>query len=163
MTFPLSVLASHHPQQEHAYQLQDIDKISTQLGIPWQLSKDIPFAKKIIFIGFEWDLEEKTVTLSESKVIKYNTAIKEWKQKHTHTLEKLQKLYRKLIHASNIFPQGQAYLTSLEAMFPIFGNKPFKPCTPPCSVPQHLNWWAGKLGSSHIPQNIPMPLEVFDT
>ena len=45
----------------HAYNFAHIDGITNQLGIPWELSKDTPFSSAPTFIGFVWDLENKTV------------------------------------------------------------------------------------------------------
>ncbi len=53
----------------------------------------------------------------------------------THTLKDVQKLYGKLLHASLMAQEGRAYLTGLECMLSIFHDAPFKPHTPPRSVP----------------------------
>jgi hypothetical protein len=71
----------------YTYNIQDIDNISNMLGIPWELSKDIPFSSSVPFISFIWDIDDKTVTLSEKKRDKYLNAIKDWQASHTHTLK----------------------------------------------------------------------------
>ena len=94
----------------------DIDALSEQLGIPWESSKTIPFSSMVPFLGFHWDLSNKTVEIMEEKKNKYKDAIKEWQSQPTHTLEDVQKLYGKLLHASLVAPAGRAYLTNLETM-----------------------------------------------
>ena len=94
------------------------------LGILWESSKDVPFSSAVPFIGFLWDLEQKSVTLPEPKKAKYRQAIHEWKKLPTHNLEETQKLYGKLLHSCHIIPQGHAYLTNLEKMMAHSGITP---------------------------------------
>jgi len=130
----------HFPIQEmtttsgFAFSFKHINVISDQLGIPWEPTKDTPFSSKSTFMGFEWDLENKTVMLTCGKCDKYLSAIKEWSKSAKHTLEDVQKLHGHLSHASLVIPEGNAYLTSLQAMLGIFGSNPFMPRTPPRSL-----------------------------
>ena len=113
------------------YGFQDINNISDALGLIWETSKDIPFTTCPIFIGFEWDIELWSVSLPKHKHEKYLAAISDWQQQGTHTLEDVQKLHGKLLHALLVIPHGHTYLTELEAMIPTFGDHPFKPHSPP--------------------------------
>jgi len=143
--FPLVDLSSDSPRseedQKYTYNFEDIDRISRILGIPWEPSKDIPFSPSVTYLGFTWDLDNRTVTLSDSKRTKYIQAIDDWRSSRTHPLADVQKLYGKLLHASHVIPAGRAYLTSLEAMLAIFGDTPFKPRTPPHRSLDDLSWW----------------------
>jgi len=58
MSFPIRDLAT---DRDHGftYDLSDVDHISTQLGIPWERSKDIDFSSSFPFIGFIWDIEKR--------------------------------------------------------------------------------------------------------
>lgn len=55
--FPIQDLSSKSAQSaedaKYAYNLDDINKISNALGIPWEASKDIPWSTTILFTGFE--------------------------------------------------------------------------------------------------------------
>ena len=103
------------------------------MGIPWEQSKDVPFGKVVPFIGFDWDLENKTVSLQKKKKEKYTHAVVQWRRKKTHTLEEVESLYGKLLHTCLIVPEGRAFLTNLESMISIFHDSPHKPCHPPPS------------------------------
>ena len=81
-----------------SYSDVDIDRISTDLGIPWESSKTIPFTTVIPYLGLSWDLEAKTVALSDTKKEKYRNCITEWQNRSTHTLTQVQSLYGKLLH-----------------------------------------------------------------
>ena len=80
MSSPIQDLSQSSPQtykdQQFYYNLNDVDKITNQLGIPWELSKDIPFTLKLTFIGLEWDSSKCMVTLTKAKQIKYINAVK---------------------------------------------------------------------------------------
>ena len=77
----------------HAYDFKHINQISDCLGIPWEPSKDTPFSSAPVFIGFVWDIENKTVTLTPAKCSKYIVAIHIWLSTTAHTLEQVQKLH----------------------------------------------------------------------
>ena len=154
MSFPIRDLSkdSNRPQSEEPFScnLDDIDRISAQLGIPWEKEKDQPWSSVITFTGFVWDIEKKTVALSEKKRLKYLEALLSWKSKQSHTLEEVQKLYGKLLHASSVFRPARAYLTNLEKMLGIFHNSPFKPRSPPRHTAEDLQWWQDLLSASSI-------------
>jgi hypothetical protein len=94
---PIQDLSHNSPRSEHdllfSYNLQDINDLSTYLGIIWQLEKDQPFAQHTIYIGFLWDLNLHTVSLSPPKVEKYLLAIHTWRKKPTHDLQEALQLY----------------------------------------------------------------------
>jgi len=90
-----------------------VDRLSQELGIPWETSKDIPFASEVPFIGFLWNLTDSSVSIPVRKKSKYLAAIVLWESHQTHMLEEVQKLYGKLLQASLIVPMGRAYLTNM--------------------------------------------------
>ena len=141
--------------------MEDIDNYSAHLGIPWQQPKDIPFSSKTTYLGFVWDLDAHTVALLDTKKAKYTKALDEWLRRHTHTLNELEQLYGKLLHASLVIPQGCAFITNLEAMFPLFHHELFKPQTLPWTVPDDLAWWSSS-SLSTPPLPIPTKEESSD-
>jgi len=60
------------------YNIVDINEISYELGIPWEASKDQPFATSTIYIGFVWNLAQCMITLSSNKTEKYINEINIW-------------------------------------------------------------------------------------
>ena len=148
--------------QKYTYNFEDIDALSHQLGIPWESSKDVPFSTSVPYLGLIWDLELRVVTLSESKRSKYLLAIKEWNKSRTHSLNEVQKLHGKLLHAALVIPAGRAYLIHLEAMLGIFSDSPFKPRTPPHGCIEDLLWWSRILSSPPRPIRIPAPCFIHD-
>ena len=90
----------------YTYNFDDIDVISQKLGIPWEISKDRPFASSTTYIGFDWDIETYQVSLAATKKIKYLEATELWLRQPTHTLEDVEKLYSKLLHTCLVIPMG---------------------------------------------------------
>lgn len=142
--------------------MADVDKLSSELGIPWEETKDIPFGTEVPFIGFTWNLTNKTVELSKSKKAKYLEAIILWNSKQTHTLDEVRKLYGKLLHTCLVIPSGRAYLTSLEAFMGNFHHSPFMPRTPPRNTASDLQWWATTLSQPSLLRSIPGPTAIIN-
>jgi hypothetical protein len=159
----LSSISPRSPEEkEFTYGMGDIDRISSELGIPWEASKDIPFGVEVPFIGLQWNLETRMVLLPEAKKTKYIKAIQAWESSRTHILEETQKLHGKLLHASLVIPAGRAYLTGLERMLALFHDSPFMPRTPPRSTPSDLQWWKNRLQQPSITRPIPGTRRVLD-
>lgn len=165
MSTPLHDLSAQRDEtadSEYAYSMEDVDDISSRLGVPWERSKDVPFGKVTPFIGFDWDIERKTVSLQEKKKEKYRSAVEEWRRRESHTLDDVQKLYGKLLHTCLVIPEGRAYLTKLENMLGIFHDTPHKPRHPPRHTNKDLLWWLRTLSESTLTREVPGAQEVID-
>ncbi|PSR72775.1 hypothetical protein PHLCEN_2v11338 [Hermanssonia centrifuga] len=166
MRYPILDLSQRSPRSEEdakfSYNLDDIDWISDQLGVPWQLEKDQLWSSTITFIGFEWNLQSKTVGIGNTKKEKYRAAIAAWRQSRMHMLKEVQKLYGKLLHASLVVQEGRAYLTGLECTLSIYHDAPFKPRTPPRAVPGDLAWWEETLRQPILVRPVPGPVPVVE-
>lgn len=166
MAFPVKDLSSASPRSAHeacfTYGMEDIDRIAAHLGIPWERSKDVPFGTVVRYIGLEWDITHRTVTLPGDKREKYSAAISEWVLRTTHTLPEVQSLYGKLLHACHVIQPGRAYLTRLEIFMGNFHHTPFQPRTPPKGTRADLDWWLTRLTSPPVPRSIPGPIVLHD-
>ena len=115
----------------------------------------MPFGKVVPFISFDWDLENKLVSLQDKKKEKYCGAVEEWRQWKLHTLEGVQKLYGKLLYSCLMVPEGHTYLTKLESMLGIFHNSPLKPQCLPRHLNRDLLWWLCTLTKPTLSQEVP--------
>ncbi|KLO03945.1 hypothetical protein SCHPADRAFT_948152, partial [Schizopora paradoxa] len=124
LSFPLLPQPSSKSGNRYSCDINDIDAITDPLGVPWAKEKDQPFSSRPTYIGFYWDLQERTVGLPDKKKAKYLTAIDVWQNANppTHTLKEAQELHGKLQHAAHILPAGRAYLTALESFLGVFGD-----------------------------------------
>ncbi|KAF4622148.1 hypothetical protein D9613_009325 [Agrocybe pediades] len=145
-----------------AYNMEDVDDLSRHLGIPWESSKDVPFSSAALYIGLLWDLSTSSVSLSPKKTEKYLAAIAEWSKRSTHSLDDVQQLYGKLLHASLVIPEGRAYLTGLETMLGSYGDSVLSSRHPPRSICGELDWWSASLRNSSLSRPIPLPKELVD-
>ena len=160
--FPCLDLSPRSLEDSHySYNFDDIDKVLSVLGIPWERSKDLPFASSTTYIGFKWDLEDISVSLSPEKRLKYADAIRDWLLCPKHDLLDVQKLYSKLLHACLVVPAGRAYLTSLEAMLGLCMPHPFTLYPPVKGSLGDLAWWSYKL-LSPLSRPIPSPSSLHD-
>jgi hypothetical protein len=163
---PIQDLSHQSHRSEHdalfTYCLDDINKISDRLGIPWEKSKDQLFASSTTYIGFVWDLNSRSVSLAVGKIEKYRNAIREWSNRPTHMLKDVQQLYGELLHASATLREGRAYLTGLEHMLKVCSDKPFMPHRPVKSVADDLLWWDESLRSGRVKLSIPPHLLFAD-
>ena len=83
----LTNASTRHPDDaSFTYADVDIDLLSEELSIPWELSKMIPFSMVVTYLGFLWDLNARTVAVPTEKKAKYLDVIEEWHQKSRHTL-----------------------------------------------------------------------------
>jgi hypothetical protein len=129
--FPIRNLSEASPRSDEdarfSCNLADIDEVSDDLDIPWEILKDKDFASTNLYIGLMWNLMRNEVFLAEEKKIKYLKAIEIWSKNAMHILIEVQQLYGKLLHATLVVPKGRTYLTSLEAMLHLTADKPFLP------------------------------------
>ena len=79
LSFPIKDLSLASPRSDHdqrfTYNLDNVNAITNSLGILWKASKDIPFSSSPTFIRLAWDLKACTVTLTETKHLKYLAAL----------------------------------------------------------------------------------------
>jgi hypothetical protein len=147
---------------EFSYNFDDIDHLSAELGIPWEASKDIPFSSTAVYIGLTWDLAEDAVSLPEEKRFKYLASIAEWVARKAHTLEDVQKLYGRLLHATLVFPAGRSRLVGFESMLGIYKETPFVPRHANRTIAGDLIWWSHKLRLDSFARQIPSVVNVVD-
>lgn len=164
--FPIKDLSGNSPRSSEdalfSCNLSDIDEISQDLDIPWEILKDKRFACANPYIGFIWSLARNEVFLADDKKSKYLMAIKSWRERVAHVLLDVQQLYGKLLHATLVAPRGRAYLTSLESMLCLAAEKPFLPRRPVKNLSADLDWWKTLLESAFVGRTIPRPLTLHD-
>jgi hypothetical protein len=159
----LSTTSSRSAADElFTYSVEDIDRVYSELGVPWETTKDIPFATSVPFIGFIWDIEKLQVLIPPKKKTKYLDAIQVWLSQPTHTLEEARKLYGKLLHACLVVVEGRAYLTNLETLLGIFHDRPFMPRTAPRDTADDLQWWSKTLAQPNLTRAIHGPHTITD-
>jgi hypothetical protein len=134
-------LISILPSGLYAYSYDEnlIRRIGEDLGWPWSLKKHFPFT----YLGFEWDLDNKTVTIGKAKCTKYIDRLKPWRQNACFMNLKVQKLIGTLNHCSVVLVEGRSHLPSLYHFVGTFKDteNAFVMHTATCCAINDTAWW----------------------
>lgn len=132
----------------------DFIALTAYCGVPWSLEKLRRFASTQRYIGFDWNLERKSVALPEEKLAKIQDLVKTWLETAAKFSEKeANSLHGKLVHISCIFPVIRPFLRGLSSFAATF-RSPRARLTPPRGVIKDLHWIADLIPI--LPNEIPL-------
>lgn len=92
--------------------MMDIVRASERLGVKTNSTKYAEFADQQAFIGFIWNIKDRTVSLSATKLLQRRQALDEFWEKQSWKKNELEKINGKLNHLTLILPQLRAYLSN---------------------------------------------------
>jgi hypothetical protein len=152
----------------YGYDESLIWSVAKELGWPWAPKKCVPFASSFTYIGFEWSLSDKTVSLPLKKKTKYIERLAPWIAGFSPTLLDCETLISTLNHVTLVIPDGCSHLPSLYKLRSSFPSNP----TPwigrriSASVIDDLQWWREHLSADWCGLKIirppdPLPLSLF--
>jgi hypothetical protein len=153
------------PLLRYDYDLHYIKNIIAPLNIPWHREKGQDFHSQFPYLGFWWDLTNKTVAVPEKKLQKYIYRLTEFISKceeHSVLKKDVEKINGTLSHISFVHLRGRSRLSNLFLWHKTFSN-PFAPRWPPPSVVTDLNWWLAILRNrSHVRSLVPSlpPIDI---
>jgi len=135
------------------YDLNDMKEAIANLNVPWHPEKGtLVFASRVVFIGYEWDLEEHWVALPEAKHLKFLYRVQLFVKKFCRnnkaqpcTLIDIQQLHCSLCHVAFVYLEGHTRLPSLSNFAIEFSNRPSAKHYPPRSLFADLDWWIDTL------------------
>ena len=153
---------------------EEFMNLTGAFGVPWSPKKTRPLASVQRYIGFDWDLNARTVAFPPEKRSKTLMLIENWlKAGGTFLAREAASLHGKLIHLACIFPLIRPFLRSIASFSSGFQsprarlhatpplqadlswvrfivlNLPNKmPLSPP--LPVDLNWWGDASSSFGI-------------
>ena len=82
---------------------EDLMNLTAYVGVPWSQEKMQRFASVQRYIGFNWDLKNKTVALPAEKVTAVMSLLETWARPGaTFSEREAASLHGKLIHCSSI-------------------------------------------------------------
>ncbi|CAD6938175.1 unnamed protein product, partial [Tilletia caries] len=86
--------------------IEDVVRISTALGWPWERAKDAPWSAIFTYGGLTFSIATREVSLPERKRQKYLNTISEWEQRGSqHQLHDAQRFLGQLQHATTVYEQ----------------------------------------------------------
>ena len=150
------LLPTHVPSSEpspriyhYSYELVDIVAIIKSLG--WHVNdiKTKDFAPMVVYVGFQWDLTNKHVSLPEEKRLKHLTKLLDVLSLINASgclqLGPLVNLQGSLAHLCFVYCDGQSKMPSLHHFITSFHNNIFIHCFPPPHLLTDLAWWQAAL------------------
>ena len=148
-----------HPEPVFSYSLIDIYSLANQLGWPWKESKTRPFSNEFRYLGFLWNLAEKTVQIPEPKKTRYLGKLESWKKDQKFTKRDVESVLGTLVHCSLAVPDGRSRLPSLSRFATSFNYlaSPYIRKTPNSSVLSDINWWKSQLTSDFCGSTLSKP------
>ncbi|RDB24632.1 hypothetical protein Hypma_008188 [Hypsizygus marmoreus] len=144
-----------------AYDESLIWSIADDLGWPWAPDKFVPFSTSFTYIGFNWSIEEKTVSLPDHKHAKYLAKLELWNLGAYVNLRSTESLIGTLNHVTLVIPNGCSHLPELykfRAAFPVDAPPWCQHRVTP-SVFAAIAWWRETLSTSWCSLHIVRPPE----
>jgi hypothetical protein len=151
-----------YPNQR--FTLADIRRELEKLG--WILSEEkvFDFAIIVMYIGFLWNIQLKTVSLPEAKREKFLLRVQQWiiAAASGVTAHDTEKLLGSLNHVSHIHPIGRSFLCATQTFLNEFRSPSrFTTRTPSREVVAEMKTWQQLLSIPHATRSL-IPLEPLD-
>lgn len=148
---------------EYLFGLIHIYDKSRPLGVPWHPVKWTDFAFAFTYLGFLWNLTDRSVTLPESKRLKYLAKVSDALRVLNTTSGRpgrmsyldAMSINGTLSHVSFVIPHGKSYLANLSHFIAGFSNSSRHASRHPApSVISDLEWWHTMLSTQPQPRTL---------
>lgn len=138
------------------------------LGLPWSLPKFVDFSFSFTYLGFLWDIPNRTVQIPSAKKKKFSDRCILWFSGQKKTLRDAQQLFGSLNHCCLVLRTARTRLHSLRSFVCRFppNASPFLSMPVPDTLSADLSWWLEAfkqpfLGSSIATPPPPLPLNIY--
>ena len=149
----------------HSWSEKDFIELTASIGIPWSPEKLRPLASVQRYIGFDWHLDSKTVSLPPEKLARIQEMVQNWLDDNARmSAHDASSLHGKLVHISCILTLIRPFICSIVVFSGKFLSFRARLSSPPsvkadlrwvqqllrilpnhvtlkCSVPRDLDWW----------------------
>jgi hypothetical protein len=133
----------------YAYDKDEAASRIASLSVPWHKTKCDPhFLFVHTYIGFLWDLPNRTVSLPLPKLEKFRERVRRFLLLYEHhqcPLRDVEKIHGSLCHVSFVYTDGCSHLPSLSNFAASFEGNDRCVRWPPRSMLTDLNWWLSVL------------------
>ena len=142
----LALLPSSQAYPNHAspfqYNLSDVFTVTNPLGIPWHdiLKKGQDFAPHFSYVGFHWDIAEKSVSVPEDKRFRTLQKLTSVINANSLYLRDVASILGTLQHLTFVYRDSHHALSSISTFLSKFPNK-FVKHHLPVQARHHLTWW----------------------
>ena len=138
--FPVSITLD---TPSFSYSLKDLYQPAAQLGWPWKHSKTRPFTPEFKYLGFIWNLSEKTVCIHDDKKSQYLLKPQPWIQGKKFSRKDAELVLGTLVHCSLAIPDGRSCLLLITRFMSSFNHltSSYAHRLPNVSVLTDIEWW----------------------
>jgi hypothetical protein len=146
----------------HSWSESDFIALTAWIGVPWSLKKTRLFAAIQRYIGFDWNLQARTVSLPQEKLTDTLGLLESWLiPTSTFSSRDAARLHGKLVHISCIFHLIRPFLRGVSDFTSSF-TSPRARLHVPSSVAADLSWVQFLLQymPNEIPLHSPEPLDL---
>ena len=140
----------------YGYDLTSIKLVIAPLGIPWHKDKGQEFSDTFIYLGFDWDLPNKSVSLPNLKREKYlrKLSLLISTSERTQVLKAhAENVVGMLSHITFVYQHGRSYMSNLYKWLTSFHGD-FIPRWITSSALTDLRWWFALLSQNHTPRSL---------
>jgi hypothetical protein len=147
------------PFDGYGYDSTEAARRIAPLNVPWQWEKmDGVFSANVTYIGFEWDIDSKTVRLPEKKRLKFRERVRRFLDSFEGmkkcTLLDVQKLHGSLCHVAFVYVEGKPRLATLSNLATKFNGCLYSRRFLPDPLVNDLFWWLDILSSPSVCRSI---------
>jgi hypothetical protein len=119
---------------------QEFMDLTGDFGVPWSLKKMRPLSTVQRYIGFDWNLDRRTVMLPPDKLSKTLSVLSHWLTPGERFIAReAASLHGKLVHISCIFPLIRPFLSGIASFALSFKHPRAKLRVPP-NLQADLSW-----------------------
>lgn len=137
-------------------------QLMAALGVPWSMEKTKPLADIQRYLGFNWNLSDKSVAFPVEKLDDLQALLLHWFDTSARfTSQEASRLHGKLVHATTIFPIIRPFLRSI-ARFALKFQSPRARLRSTDSVRADVKWIADMLHKTPntLPLTQPTPVDL---
>lgn len=144
------------------FQASLIFNIAQYLGWPWSIPKFQDFDSSFTYLGFLWDFNNRSVTLTEAKQQKFLQRLLPWLTAQKMDIRNAQKLHGLLNHCCFVLPLGRSKLHYLNLFIAHLSRakSPFVKWTIPRTLCAKLHWWKAILSGTPISRSVQLPPDI---
>jgi len=93
----------------------DFMELTGKYGVPWSIKKLRPFSIVQRYLGYDWDLQKKTVSMPQDKLVTCQSLLTSWTNEGaSFTKREAETLHGKLVYMSSLFRLIRPFLPSIK-------------------------------------------------
>lgn len=148
---------------QYSYSSSLIFEVAHNLGLPWSLPKFHEFSASFTYLGFLWNIPDRSVQLPDAKKKKFSDRCNLWLSGSKQNLRSAQTLLGSLNHCCLVFRSARTHLFHLRsfvARFPPLAS-PFLSFPVPQALRTDIIWWISALSQEFFGCIVASPPEIL--